>query len=794
MKSLISALRVMLLATLVSVVLVLIALSEGWHTPLVNYLAKPYKVSVGHTELNWFPLSLEIADLTAGEGESALTLRRVHVRSGMSFISGQPLALYVQLEEGQLTYAQQADPEKADWQVAGLSLSQWQQLFQSKPNGDKPNEATDSSDQNTASSPSVAIHLHSLQVSDFEFLNQQQGLPDLTVNRLLVGPFFSDQPEKQTALQLDLATASGTVNLTGAVTPLSESPTATLALNLDQLSPSHQWLAQVPEALQVGISAQLTLSVQQMKKQDIPDALSANLSGKLQLRDLVWEEPSSEQPDTVTVQSASRSQSDTENKTQSDTPHYALDSLQLEQIDLNLTVADLSQVAPVAELSLGQFLVQGLTARQTGLDYQLKDFSLNQLQVKADAKAASIETGVISLDEGVMDYQQAQQAEPVPAKDTSESTSTTEPVSGDAIADAEQEKSAKSEDQKPPYRVTFRGESFRVTDQHITYRDLNLKDAPLTQLEIANVQFNQPRYPAEKPFPWSGDIWLNGQSRWQMKGNLQTAPLKVNMQIDQSGLHLPDISPYSEHYAEVVFAEGNMDNRIELEVTPNSLKGRLGFDFSNLDMTLEGSQANLNLPLQTAFSLLEDSDSRIELSIDLDKKGEDLRVGTSAIVKELLLAASQKGAVAYLKYALQPYGALLTLKDVGSNLLKSGVIHLEPVELAPLQATLTEKQKGYAQKVSGILQEKKGFKLNYCYLAAESEKTRLIKQLGDVTKADAAFKELNQKRLTQWRKLFAREGLASRMKQCTQDDLNKQRKKLKAGEAEKGRFTLFLKP
>ncbi|MDX1319945.1 MAG: hypothetical protein R3207_07195, partial [Oceanospirillum sp.] len=139
MKSLISALRVMLLATLVSVVLVFIALSQGWHTPLVNYLAKPYKISVGHTELNWFPLSLEIADLTAGEGEAAFTLRRVHVRSDMGFITGQPMALYVQLEEGQVAYARQNDSEQADWQVAGLSMNQWQQLFQPS-NGDKPNE------------------------------------------------------------------------------------------------------------------------------------------------------------------------------------------------------------------------------------------------------------------------------------------------------------------------------------------------------------------------------------------------------------------------------------------------------------------------------------------------------------------------------------------------------------------------------------------------------------------------------------------------------------------------------
>ncbi len=477
---------------------------------------------------------------------------------------------------------------------------------------------------------------------------------------------------------------------------------------------------------------------------------------------------------------------------------------------LQLKVADLAQVEPQMQFAFDQLQLNALNVRQADLSYQLQSLLLKQLNISADQQAATIESGAIEIAQGEVDYrlpknepakgESVAEDETVAAVDAAvdKSADGSNAGSGQPIADAEANSakagSDSSDDVSEPYQIRFAGESVRLQKHHITYQDLNLDDAPLTQIELADIQLNQPRYPAVEPFHWLADIWLNGQSHWVVNGDLQTAPLKVNVSIDQSGLSVPDISPYSEHYAEVVFAEGMMDNKIQFEITSNSLKGSLGFDFTHLDMTLKGSQKSLNLPLQTAFSLLRDSDSRIELSIDLDKKGEDLKVGTSAIVKELLLAASQKGAVAYLKYALQPYGALLTLKEVGSSLLRSGSLPLEPVVLNPLQDTFTTDQVGYARKVSGILKEKTEFKLNYCYLPSDAERNLLLKQLGDAAKADAAVKELNQNRLTQWRKLFAAEGLASRMKQCTQDELNKQRKKLSAAEAEQSRFTLLLKP
>lgn len=784
MKFLISGLRTLILAVVALLLMLFLTLSQGWHTPLVNHFAAPYKVSVGHTELNWFPLALEVEDLTVGEGEGALTLERIHVRSGLGFITGKPVELYVQLDNGHIAYQElpttqsgtdaAAEQSAPDWQVAGLSLTQWQQLFASQETAEPDTESEAAESDQKAQ---WAIHLQSLQISNFKAQSLQKGLPDLQLNRLLFGPFYTDQPEKRSSLQIELATAGGLVDLKGALSPLSTAPKINADVAIKDFSPNHDWLAQVPEELSAILNTQLKLDIALSKSRQKSESgsetqrLIATVGGDLQLNQVQWQ-PDAE-PTTQDV--------------------YGFETLNLSKLNLQVEIADLNQAEPKAQLAFEQLDINGLDVRQPDLKYQLQTILLKQLQVTANKQSANIESGLIEIAQGVVDYRLAKSADD--QKPSEENTPESEQQASEpeqALAD--EDEPVQTVEEIEPYQIRFAGESIRLKKHEITYRDLNLEDAPLTQIELTDIELNQPRYPAVEPFPWLADIWLNGQSHWLVNGDLQTAPLKVNIKIEQSGLNLPDISPYSEHYAEVVFAEGNMDNKIQFEVTPNSLKGSLGFDFTHLDMSLKGSQKSLNLPLQTAFSLLEDSDSRIELSIDLDKKGEDLKVGTSAIVKELLLAASQKGAVAYLKYALQPYGALLTLKDVGSSLLKSGSLPLEAVVLDPLQDKFTTDQIGYAQKVSGILKEKEEFKLNYCYLPAEAERNLLVKQLGDAAKADAALKELNQKRLTQWRKLFAGEGLASRMKQCTQDELKKQRKKLKAAEQQQSRFTLLLKP
>lgn len=849
MKFLISGLRLLGLVLAALVLASVIALGQGWHTPLVNYFVAPYKIHLSHTELNWFPLSLEIEGLQAGEGDSALSLESIFIRSGWGFITGDAVDLYVQLGQGALGYhvpdtTQQGKERSDDLQLAGLTVSQWRELFADK-GGSKANSV---SGEEHGKSP-LAIHLQSLQVSNFRIESHQEGMPDLMLNRLLFGPFYSDQPEKPSSLQIDFVTANGAFNLKGAVSPLSAAPQLNLDISIEDFAPSHQWLAQVPKELSATLNSSLSLQANLMGRGDDTaneeHKFTLSLSGEIMVDQARWRSlqqtmPSGEEPDNkfqlqtlnlsgfvldlrlkdlsnplpiLTIKADQIKVSDPDIRgpeLSAGLSHLQIDQLRLAsdlsaeipRMTLNLAQLELADADVAAgaqqnaqryqsesimirelqastllqhadetvQLFLEELRLNQLSMNQSDLSYQLKTLLVRKLDLILGLSSATIQSQDVELAEGRLDYQL--------------------PVTPDKAVTQPAESSQLS----PPYQVSYSGELIRLLKQEISYRDFNLKDAPLTQIELTDIQLREPQYPARKPFPWTADLLLNGESRWRMQGALQTEPLRLQANIDQSGLNLPDISPYSEHYAEVVFTEGSMNNSIELELTANSLQGRLDFDFSHLDMTLKGSQSSLNLPLKTAFSLLEDSDNRIELSIELDKKGEDLNVDTSAIVKELVLTASQKGAVAYLKYALQPYGALLTLKDIGSGMLKSGSIPLESVVLELQQESFTAEQVGYAQKVGGILKEKEAFKLHYCYLPSEIERQQLLVGLADSDKADTAFRTLNQTRTTQWRKLFAEQGLAARLKQCTQQELNNQKDQLASDDTLQSRFTLVLKP
>lgn len=763
MKPLIAGLRTLIAAVLVLFLLLIISFSQGWLTPLVNHFSRPYNVEAGRVAMEWYPLMLKVDDLAVGQGDEALTLERIRARTDLGFLTGEPLELYLQLEKGAVAYQQKATEEI---RVAGLSLSEWQALFRADQTSTKPETAAEVvNEADTEGAEPFVVKLNSLQITDFTLNSMSDGSPDLTLNRLMFGPFATDQPERSSSLLLEVSTAGGQFRAEGSVSPMAVSPALDMTLTLTEFSPNHQWLAQIPESFQVTINSKLQVKTA-LESQGDSQGARLHIAGQLELNQFRLDDMPT---------------------------RLAAEHLLIDALDVKLDLENIHQPDPQLQLELSGFRLNDVKAQLPDLSYQLEQLQLDRLAVIADARQARIDAGDLHLNGGQLDYQlmKAEAVQP----DQESATGTTSPAASDTAPVPEKSENENTAVEEPaaekvaaePFALTFNGASIRIEKQLLAYRDLNLEPAPLTELEITDIILTEPRYPATTPFNWQAALLLNGQSQWQLQGDLQTQPFQARGDITQTGLNLPDIAPYADHYAEVHFAQGMMDNKVHFEVTSNSLKGKLGFVFHQLDMTLKGSQASLNLPLQTAFSLLEDSDGTIELSIDLDKKGDDLKVGTGAIVKELLLAATQKGAVAYLKFALQPYGALLTLKDVGAGLLKGGALPLEPVQFETLQQALTQDQQNYARKVGQIMQDKPDFKLNYCYIPSDQELAQLQAQTGDAAKAKAALADLNQKRLTQWRKLFAEQGLGSRLNAC-------QKVNEKPKDANLSQFSLSLKP
>ena len=857
MKPVTSLLRFWLLVlsalTLLTLMLLSLALHRGWLTPLVNHFSEPYLISVGEIRLDLYPLELQVDALQAGSGDKALQLQTLRVRSSWQSLWQKKPELFVRLEDGGVSYARpSAGTTKEHWQLAGQSTQQWLARFTpapADPAAQAPAVPADAESQ-------WGLRLNTLQITDFRLNSLQEDLPGARVQRLQFGPLDLTQPKVQSAVTLELETLQGAVKLNGSLSPLAARPQLDLTLTLSEIRLQDQLLYLLPEGADSKLYASLAValkapadaaaSVLTVKGDIRSDGLRWPLPGKplswqqagltglllqadldseyqpgdvsLQLKQLVLDQPSAG-PDTQTQLALKQLRLEQlkvghrpEGVTGVQLDYLGLQQLSLQQntdqirwdmlsgrgLQLSLnppagkndaepalaasaqtdatgeTAAPADSAGAVGateageqriELSLQGLLLQGLDLQQSPQRYRLRLAQLAPLKLAYQNHKLTVDTGPVQLEEGTLDLilAAAEKAVSEPSPDQASAGSTvsapedSQPDNGTAAT-------------QTPLHVVFSGEQLTLKDHLIYYRDLNLTEAPRTEIRLEQFEITEPAWPARSALPWQTVFWMNGQSRWQIRGSVQTHPFALVVDGQQQGISLPDLSPYSEHYAEVKFSEGAMDNQFAFTLQDQALKGALKLKFYNPDITLQGSLSGQNIPLQMAFSVLEDSKGRIELEIDLDKKGDELNVGTGAIVKELLLAASQKGAVSYLKYMLQPYGTLMTLSDIGSRVIRTGKIPLEPIRFAVGQETLSSRDQGYAEKIAAILKDKSHLQLNYCLYPAEEELAQLQLQLKDPAVAAQRFEQLNQQRRNSLRRYFAEQGFAARLKSCTEPD------------------------
>jgi hypothetical protein len=159
----------------------------------------------------------------------------------------------------------------------------------------------------------------------------------------------------------------------------------------------------------------------------------------------------------------------------------------------------------------------------------------------------------------------------------------------------------------------------------------------------------------------------------------------------------------------------------------------------------------LPIPLDSALSLLRDSDENIKLDVPLSGPVDKLNVGISDVLVTALSKAIVPAASGYLMYALGPYGALAYVgMKVGENLLE---IKFPPVVFAQQEVTLTPKHVDYLQRIGKILQDRPDGDLQICPTVASwefmSEEEKAAVQgnvIGVAEGQEKQLKELGQQR------------------------------------------------
>lgn len=255
--------------------------------------------------------------------------------------------------------------------------------------------------------------------------------------------------------------------------------------------------------------------------------------------------------------------------------------------------------------------------------------------------------------------------------------------------------------------------------------------------------------------------------------------LALSMKGNIDSVDLPAISAYAEAYVGYQFTQGQFDHDFDISIANNHLQAINRLEIRQLELKrAEVNEAptieqQLNIPLDMALNLLRDSNNNIELDVPIDGQLDKLGVGLGDIISDALGNALTAGTTSFLKYALQPYGAIVMAAEYVGKQATS--ISLEPIAFEPGEALPPTAANEYSQKVVSLLQQRPALNISLCGVtndkdrvalsvnevpATQAQLLALAKQRAKLMKSQFMVKGVNSKRVFICKPQYQAEGLS----------------------------------
>ncbi|WOH37545.1 DUF748 domain-containing protein [Thalassotalea fonticola] len=260
------------------------------------------------------------------------------------------------------------------------------------------------------------------------------------------------------------------------------------------------------------------------------------------------------------------------------------------------------------------------------------------------------------------------------------------------------------------------------------------------------------------------------------EGQLFAEQPTITAKGELDAISLSEISPYIEPFVGYQFTSGQFDHVFQLSLKNNVI------DMSNELLIrkvkikdIDGNEQVTTLPLPMAIEMLEDGDGNIDLSIPVKGDLNNAEVGLSSIIQKSLSKALQKGSVSFLKYALQPYGAIVMAAEYAVD--SANHIEFEPMIFEANSAVIDAQQQPYATKLADLLSNKKDLTITFCGVSNERDKQQILmdpslseeqvkfavgdlaKQRSQALKSFFVKKQINPKRLFLCKYSYLKDGI-----------------------------------
>ena len=283
----------------------------------------------------------------------------------------------------------------------------------------------------------------------------------------------------------------------------------------------------------------------------------------------------------------------------------------------------------------------------------------------------------------------------------------------------------------PPGRV--RVDEIRVTgDSSIILDDRTVKPPVnmrliVTEAVLKNIDNGQPDL--NSPISIKGRI--SKHSHISAEGTIQPFAERptLNLKNHVDGISLPQLSPYTVESLGYAVESGHLDADSTLKINKGQVDSQNKLVIRGLEITgvdnesREKLDSQLMVSLDTALGMLRDKNDTIKLNLPVSGDIDSPDFGIGDIINIAVSKAVKQGAMTYLKLALQPYGALITVAELAGEAATK--VRLQAVGFEPGLLKPTGETGDYLKKLAGILKDRPEVNIKICGLAVAADRIAL---------------------------------------------------------------------
>jgi len=208
-----------------------------------------------------------------------------------------------------------------------------------------------------------------------------------------------------------------------------------------------------------------------------------------------------------------------------------------------------------------------------------------------------------------------------------------------------------------------------------------------------------------------------------------TKPFDLALQASLKGINLPTLSSYSANTIGYNMVSGQLISDSKLKIENGKLDGSNKLAINNLEIKPANTgkadklNAELSMPLDSALSLLRNNDNDIKLNLPVTGNINNPDFDITSVINKALGNALKESSLAYLTFALQPYGSLIAIASFANN--AANQVNLNPIEFSPGSSALNQTARDYVTKLSTVLTDRPQLQLKLCGYTTQKDKTAL---------------------------------------------------------------------